>query len=402
MLALKSFAPYLLRAKPENRVAPFKENCYFSPQFEHSHRYKLLESLPSLRLWKSYGKSTFSMNHYAILANPGHNRIYFEAALDIASSEIKAMTAAIDIDIQDIGNKEVGLPACICFTTTEPLTEKALKTLCTASIYYAIFEIHPEGLLKPLTPPAFNTFPESLNQILKYTGKTNEQFTRLMINLALSACKTSREQTTLIDPLCGKGTSLYEGMIRGFNVVGIEMNDKWVQEIQTYLLNYLKKGRYKHTKNKEKRTKDGKKLADGFTLETAATKEQFNKGNAQTIQLFAADTRLTNFLAKKSSCDILVSDLPYGVQHGSKNAKDSKFDRSPLELLKEATPAWFKVMKSKGALVISFNEFTLKWEDATEALSKAGFTVLNEEPYVNYLHRVDQSIHRNLMVAVKK
>ena len=341
------------------------------------------------------------MKNYAILANPGHNRIYFDTALDIACSEIKAITAASNIEAMDIGERAINLPACICFSTEEPLTDKALKALAASSIYYAIFEIFDQGLLKPLTTEAWQTFPESLNQILKYTGKTNEQFTRLMVNLALSACKTGSEQTTLIDPMCGKGTTLFEGMVRGFNVVGIEINDKWTQEIQAYLVNYLKKGRYKHTKSKERRTRDGKRLSDGFALETAASKEDFNNDKTQTLKVFPADTRQSQFLARKNSCDILVSDLPYGVQHGSKNAKDLKLDRSPLELLKQAAPAWYQVMKTKGSLVISFNEFTLKWKEAAEALTEADFTVLDEEPYINYLHRVDQSINRNLIVATK-
>ena len=201
--------------------------------------------------------------------------------------------------------------------------------------------------------------------------------------------------------MCGKGTTLFEGMVRGFNAVGIEINDKWIQEIQAYLINYLKKGRYKHTKSKERRTKDGKRLSDGFAWETAASKEDFNSGKTQTLKVFPADTRQSQFLAKKNSCDILVSDLPYGVQHGSKNAKDPKLDRSPLELLQQAAPAWHQVMKTKGALVISFNEFTLKWQEAAEALTEAGFKVLDEEPYIHYLHRVDQSINRNLIVATK-
>ncbi len=35
-------------------------------------------------------------------------------------------------------------------------------------------------------------------QILKYNGKTNEQFTRLMVNLALSACKTGSKKDNFI------------------------------------------------------------------------------------------------------------------------------------------------------------------------------------------------------------
>ena len=309
--------------------------------------------------------------------------------------------ASNDIEITDIGERNINLPASICFSSDTPLSQRALNALSASSIYYALFEIHEHGLLKPLVVKPAHRFPESLNQILKYTGKTNEQFTRLMVNLALSACKTGSEHITLIDPMCGKGTTLLEGLIRGFHVVGVEINEKWTQELQAYLINYLKKGRYKHTRNKERRTHNGKRLSEGFSIETAASKDDFNKGNTQTIKVFPADTRQTQLLAKKNACDILVSDLPYGVQHGSKQTKNTKMERSPLELLKDAAPAWKQVLKTKGALVISFNEFTLKWREAADALKTAGFHVLEEESYVGYLHRVDQSINRNLIVAVK-
>lgn len=342
------------------------------------------------------------MYNYAILANPGHNRIYFDAALQIACSELEAITSAQNIEVQEIDEKDIGLPASLCFSTTTPLTKAALKAIAASSIYYAMFEIVEGGLLKPVDAPEFHTFPESMVQILKYTGKTNEQFTRLMVNLALSACNTASEKKTLLDPMCGKGTTLYEGMIRGFNVVGVEINNKWVMEIQAFIINFLKKGRFKHKKLKEKRTKGGKKIADGFSLETAADRDDFNEGNVQSFKVFSCDTRETGYMVKKNSCDILVSDLPYGVQHGSKTAKETKLNRSPLELLQEVAPVWHHALKVNGAMVISFNEFTMKWKDTAAVLTEAGFKVLDEEPYVNYLHRVDQSINRNLIVATKK
>lgn len=342
------------------------------------------------------------MYNYAILANPGHNRIYFETALQIACSEIEAITSAVNIEIQEIGEKEVGLPACLCFSTPTPLTKAALKVIATSSIYYALFEVLDDGLLKPVNVPEFRTFPESMVQILKYTGKTNEQFTRLMVNLALSACNTTGENKTLLDPMCGKGTTLYEGMIRGMNVVGVEINHKWVMEVQAFIISFLKKGRYKHKKLKEKRSKGGKKVADGFSLETAADKDDFNDGKIQSFKVFSCDTRETGYVVKKNSCDILVSDLPYGVQHGSKNTKETKLNRSPMELLQEVAPVWYTALKTNGAMVISFNEFTMKWADIAAVLAEAGFKVMDEEPYVNYLHRVDQSINRNLIVAIKQ
>ena len=280
--------------------------------------------------------------------------------------------------------------------------EEDFKALGFSSIYYALFEIVEGGLLRPIVVPDFHTFPESMVQILKYNGKTNEQFTRLMVNLALSVCKTGSKKITLFDPMCGKGTTLYEGFIRGFDVKGIEINEQWVQEIQTYVVRFLKEGKFKHKAEKSKVSDSKKKkIANVFSLTASSKKEDFNTDNAQSFQLFNADTRKADLLLKKKSCDIIITDLPYGVQHGSKNDKNSMMERSPLGLLKEAIPAWHNVLKTKGSLVLSYNEFTMKYDDVAILLEKNGFKVLDESPYNNYLHRVDQSINRNLIVAIK-
>ncbi len=339
---------------------------------------------------------------YVILANPGHNRIYFEAALTIAHSEIAAMLSGLGIEVETKLETDLGLPAALAFSTAEPLSEEAQTLLSGASIYYALFEVVDGELLRPLSPTPFNTFPQSMSQILRYTGKTNEQFTRLMINLALSAAETDSVQKTLLDPMCGKGTTLYEGLIQGLNVVGVEITPKSVQEIQTFVVKYMKNGRFKHKTQKLKQTAQGKKVADGFLLEAASRKEAFNTGDTQTLKLFAADTRIADKLLKKNSVDVMVSDLPYGVQHGSKTAKETKMARSPLELVDDALDAWKTVLKPKGSIVLSFNEFTLKSRDLAKVFEKHGFTVLNEAPFSGYLHKVDSSINRNILIAVNR
>lgn len=342
------------------------------------------------------------MFQYAILANPGHNRIYFDTAVKIACSELKAILDSMGLAVTEVSEKEIGLPAALVFESEQELNESQLTRLSASSIYYAIFQVVEGGLLKPLQPTPFNTFPESMSQILRYTGKTNEQFTRLMVNLGLSAAKTSGDKKCLMDPMCGKGTTLYEGLIQGLDVMGVEINAKWVQETQTFIVKYMKNGRFKHKVTKEKRTgTGGKKVADGFALQAAHSKESFTNDQSQSMKLYAADTRIVNQIIKKNSCDVMVSDLPYGVQHGSKNAKDTKMARSPLELLEEALPAWKQVLKPNGAIVLSFNEFTLKWKQLAELFESQGFKVMDEEPYIGYLHRVDQSINRNIFIAVK-
>ena len=341
------------------------------------------------------------MNRYAILANPGHNRIYFAAALKIAVAELKALAGAYAMELHEIEEGSIGLPASICFSTKRELKREDFKVLGFSSLYYALFEIVEGGLLRPIAVPDFHTFPESMVQILKYNGKTNEQFTRLMVNLALSACGTGSDRMTLFDPMCGKGTTLFEGLIRGFDVKGIEINKQWVQEIETYIVRFLKEGKYKHkAQNSKQSDPKGKKIAHVFSLTAAAEKADFKAGNVQTFELFNADTRKADILMKKKSCDIIICDLPYGVQHGSKSDK-ANMSRSPLGLLKEAIPAWHDALKAKGSIVLSYNEFTMKYAGAAAALGENGFKVLDESPYNQYLHRVDQSIHRNLIAAVK-
>lgn len=343
------------------------------------------------------------MNRYAILANPGHNRIYFETALKIAISELEAISGAYGMNIENIEEGGTGLPASISFSTEKELTDDDFKVLGASSIYYALFEIVDGGLLRPISVIDFHTFPESMVQILKYNGKTNEQFTRLMVNLAVAACKTDSKSITLFDPMCGKGTTLYEGFIRGYNVKGVEINSQWYQEIQNFLLRFLKEGRYKHKSQKSRKNDDkSRKIADTFTLNAASTKEKFKKDELQVFELLNADTRISNKILKKKSCDILISDLPYGVQHGSKNKEEVSMDRSPIELLKIAIPSWYEIVKFKGSVVLSYNEFTMKYEEVAEILREAGFKVLDESPFNNYIHRVDQSINRNVIVAIKK
>ncbi|GLP97082.1 TRM11 family SAM-dependent methyltransferase [Paraferrimonas sedimenticola] len=340
------------------------------------------------------------MPRYVMLANPGHNRIYFESSQLIAQSELKALAHAHSVELEFEEDTVDGLPPHLCFMATQPLSDEQAQALAASSMFYALFEVKQGDLLAPMAVQPGFTFPESMVQILRYTGKTNEQFTRMMVNLAIAASNTGSERPTLLDPMCGKGTSLYEGLIRGFNVNGVEINSKWVEETRAYLLNFMKKGRYKHKGHKERRNISGsKKAASVFVLDCAHSKEAFKQ--PQKLQLFDGDTRLSMHMVKKRSCDMLVTDLPYGVQHGAKQAADTKLERSPERLLADSLPAWKQLLKSGASLVISFNEFTLKWQTAAECLKAEGFEVLEEPPFVGYSHRVDQSIKRDLIVARK-
>ena len=65
------------------------------------------------------------------------------------------------------------------------------------SLYYAIFENVENDLMRLINTYDCRKFPDSFNQILRYNGKTNEQFTRLMLNVAESVCKTNSKTMKL-------------------------------------------------------------------------------------------------------------------------------------------------------------------------------------------------------------
>ena len=136
------------------------------------------------------------MMEYLLLANPGHNRVYLDAAKGAAVAELSRLLPGCKAEEGEIG----GQPA-FRLTCASPLEGQALEACAKSSLFYALFEVVGD-LLRPVTVADWRYLPESLNTILKYPGKTNEQFTRMMVNLALSACETVREIPTLLDPMC--------------------------------------------------------------------------------------------------------------------------------------------------------------------------------------------------------
>ena len=91
----------------------------------------------------------------------------------------------------------------------------------------------------------------------------------------------------------------------------------------------------------------------------------------------------------KPEFDLLVADLPYGVQHA----------RRPLSLLEEALPGWMRVLRPGGGIGLAFNTRISKRPDLVALLQAAGLRVFDDGPFQEFEHRVDQAIQRDLVVA---
>jgi hypothetical protein len=88
------------------------------------------------------------------------------------------------------------------------------------------------------------------------------------------------------------------------------------------------------------------------------------------------------------------------VQHGSRTQAKG-LARSPADLLAEAVPVWAALLRSGGACGIAWNTLVTRREAAADIMAGAGLEPLDTGPYLEFQHRVDQAIVRDILVARK-
>lgn len=183
---------------------------------------------------------------HAILLKPNNNIPFFEELKKMCIYEATIVFTAIGLSVEHMSVKGIGQGHYLFFETEQELSEFELNHIEKLSFYYTYFEVR-DGLLKPHEQIPMTYFGEDLSNRLKYNGKTNETFTRMILNLAVYSSKFYKENClSVFDPVCGRGTSLFEAMIRGHHGYGAEQDKRAVSELGQYFQRYLKEGRYKH------------------------------------------------------------------------------------------------------------------------------------------------------------
>lgn len=349
------------------------------------------------------------MKDYLILMDPGHNRVYYEQSQELSIAEMDICIKRLDAKVHARGKRSIAGINYLFFTTDHSLSSKDLLYISRLSFIFAIFELQGD-LLKPIMKiPCFH-LSSKMPGILKYPGKTNEQFTRMMINVAFLTSEfydlnPLEDQVNLFDPLFGRGTTLYEGGVSGFNGYGIEIDKKSYLEACLFIEKFFQKERVKHSIHKGKSTAVDKSNAARINdYEYALTKEDFKiESKRRKIGLVNGDTKDSNFYFPKSHFHIIVGDLPYGIVHANVSSKGKKTkSRSSLDLLDLSLGSWFKNLKKGGSLVLSWNKNVLSRQDFEEKLLENGFFLPKEEIYMKFEHRVDNSIKRDIIISIKQ
>lgn len=331
---------------------------------------------------------------YCFQLLPHANSHYRKSQENLGAHELGCMLSAFGLD-PEIRLEMIGGSAFFTFEN-DPLPAAALQRLAQHSSLLLMAQ-EENGLLRPLDALRQDYLPREVSEVLKYKGKTSATFTRMLINCALSAAGiTDPAGKTLVDPLCGRGTSCLCALEMGMNASGIDLDKNDLNELINYFVRYMTRGRYKHKLTQAAET-CGKKNVPTALFTLADTKEHFLQEDVRRMKLYLADTTMAGSLLQKHPADILVADLPYGIQHAPQDGKRAgSFD----SLLVKAMPSWHKALKKGGAMALSFNRLTTKPEMLAEACGNAGFRVLTGGPWQDNAHFVETAVTRDLLVAV--
>jgi hypothetical protein len=347
--------------------------------------------------------------HYLILQHPGHNRVYYEASAQLALSELQLICSRLESTVSNPELVEIGGLPYLQFETGQPLPRADLELLSGFSFAFALFirkgdEV--KGGLHPLPLPSVTYLDPKISSLLKYPGKTNELFTRLMVNVALfSSGFPAGERLRLLDPVAGKGTTLFEGLIRGFDVYGIEKEARSVHETRVFFKKYLEAERFKH--QTESRQVGGTGKSSAIMLHEfafAPDKEAFKQASARRkLGLVQGLAQEAGRYFKKERFHLMVGDLPYGIAHANRaSAKADGGSRNPSQLLAACLPEWYRILHPGGTVALSWNAHLVSREKLSGLFGEAGFRVFTEAPYGRFSHQVDRAIRRDLIVARKE
>ncbi len=219
------------------------------------------------------------VRRYALLTLPSANRVYTEAAADLVQAELALVsTAALGGRLTDFRTERIGGVRYVTFSGPE-LTDRDVAFLANVSAGYALFAQRDDGALAPVELRPADRFDDDLITILKYQGKTNEQFTKLLVNVTLLSSAFADGLLTgelaLFDPLCGRGTTLNQAVMYGWNAAGMDLDAKDFEAYSAFIKTWLQRKRIKHQAQAGPVRRERQVVARRLSVSFAARKEDY-------------------------------------------------------------------------------------------------------------------------------
>lgn len=245
-------------------------------------------------------------------------------------------------------------------------------------------------LLKPLEPRFTPFVPREIVETRRYKGKTNELFTHVLLNIAIFSGGYSEQymqRLRILDPLAGGATTLFQALVMGHDVFGIETTRHDVETTAVFVRQFLNSEHVHYKEINEHRRKAGQRY-------------QFEVGSGHDTRflvLVHGDARDADMHLREvpggPRVHTIVGDLPYGIQHFGEIAG----------LLSKALPVWEQMLFPGGTLTLAWNATHIERAVMVEFIERhSHLLILNEPPYTQLAHTVDRVIkRRDIVVGVK-
>ncbi len=339
------------------------------------------------------------MPRYALLLRASANRVFGRSALDLARAELEVLgERVVDVPLPSVVESIAGVDYVV-LDVAAPVDVGGWEVLSNLSSLHAAYEVEADGRFRPLGCAPRRLLDEDLVTIQRYAGKTNEAFTHLLVNLALASSQgalprlLAGERLRLLDPVCGRGTTLNRAALYGLDAHGIEVEERDVAAYDTFITTWLKDKRLKHEVERATLRRGRTRAAHRLTVRYGPSKDA---STHRTIDVVHDDSCNAREHHKARSIDLLAADLPYGVQHGAVAGEGRA--RGPDGFLAAALPAWREVLRPGAGMALAWNRRTLPRPRIVELAREAGFEVAGADDD-RFLHRVDRTISRDVLLG---
>ncbi|HYI03415.1 MAG TPA: hypothetical protein VD858_00895, partial [Reyranella sp.] len=312
-------------------------------------------------------------------------------ARDLAEAELLA--SPIGSGLQDVSLRNIAGQDYVQFSLPGPITRETARLLASMAMLGGVFETFDSigdvsgPLLRPVpaTHPAF--ISPDMAATRRYKGKTNETFTHFLCNMAKYASAFAQEEWAtldVVDPLCGGGTTLFTALSLGADVAGLDADRTDVESTAAFITQYCRENRIALATKEERLRKLG---ARRWLF-------QIGRDDVRRCMLALGDaSRTSELLAGFGRPHLIVTDLPYGIQH-----------RGPLHgLLADCLPDWAELLVPGGAIAFSWDSTRLDRQEMMALVGKiADLEVVDRPPYDRLAHRVDRVIKRRDVLVARR
>ncbi len=289
-----------------------------------------------------------------------------------------------------IATLDGGSTSFLTLTRGMPILSRLGATSEVFEYFDALGEV--EGpLLRPLEPQFTPFVPLEMAEIRRYKGKTNEVFTRVLLNIAIFAgayAGQCTERLRILDPLAGGATTLFLALAGGYDAFGVELERQDVDSSAIFVRQYLQSEHIPFKELNERSRRAGRR----YQFEIG------RKGATRMLVLAHGDTCQANLHLQEvpggPRVHAIVGDLPYGIQHFAEIAG----------MLQKALPAWQQLLLPGGTLALAWNATRIERANMIALLQEhTQLEVRNDPPYTQLVHTVDRVIKkRDIVVAVKR